>query len=101
MRQAQSASHRGRRVLHIQLAAGLLSALGLTVINLLVYGTLFLMKGPLASSWLLDGPFFFRPPWDCADFYIPQGTEALCITVLLAGSWALLLRTARRQKSVN
>ena len=156
-------------MLHIQLAAGLLSALGLAVIDLLAYGIPFLMKGPLvfrdcplynaaqggftwfdwtygqyllilsamllslgltaggatlflsqysgnyvamllkavpllialgplAGSWLLDGPFYFKPPWDYADFCIPRGTEAVCVTALLSGSMALLLWTALRQK---
>jgi len=59
---------------------------------------LLIVLGPLAGSWLLDGPFYFRAPWDYADFCIPRGTEAVCVIALLAGSMALLLWTAHRQK---
>lgn len=48
MRPFQWASRRGRRVLHTQLAAGLISALLLSVVNVTVYAVPFLSQGPLA-----------------------------------------------------
>ena len=47
-RPLQWSSRRGRRVLHTQLAAGLVSALLLSVVNVTVYAIPFLAQGPLA-----------------------------------------------------
>ena len=47
-RPLQGSSRRGRRVLHTQLAAGLVSALLLSVVNVTVYAIPFLAQGPLA-----------------------------------------------------
>lgn len=52
MRPIQCSSRRGRRVLHTQLAAGLVSALLLSVVNITIYAVPFLAQGPLAL-------------WDC------------------------------------
>lgn len=48
MRPIQWSSRRGRRVLHTQLAAGLVSALLLSVANTVIYAIPFLAQGPLA-----------------------------------------------------
>lgn len=48
MRPIQWSSRRGRRVLHTQLAAGLVSALLLSVVNVTAYAVPFLAQGPLA-----------------------------------------------------
>ena len=47
-RPIQWSSRRGRRVLHTQLAAGLVSALLLSVVNVTIYAIPFLAQGPLA-----------------------------------------------------
>ena len=47
-RPLQWSSRRGRQVLHTQLAAGLVSALLLSVVNVTVYAIPFLAQGPLA-----------------------------------------------------
>lgn len=47
-RPLQWSSRRGRRVLHTQLAAGLVSALLLSAVNVTVYAVPFLAQGPLA-----------------------------------------------------
>lgn len=52
MRPSQWSSRRGRRVLHTQLAAGMVSALLLSVANITIYAIPFLAQGPLAL-------------WDC------------------------------------
>lgn len=52
MRTIQWSSRRGRRVLHTQLAAGLVSALLLSVVNITIYAVPFLAQGLLAL-------------WDC------------------------------------
>lgn len=62
----QWSSCRGRRVLHTQLAAGLVSALLLSVVNVTVYAIPFLAQGPLAlkdcplgnSVWITGTPWF-------------------------------------------
>jgi len=168
-RAMQWASRRGRRVLHSQFAAGLCSAVGLTVVNLVIYtipllgrgpqvfwncplfnwsrsiytwfdGTygqyllfllgllgllgiaaggltlflsqysgnyismllkaipLFLVVGVLFGSWLLDRPLFFRPLSENSGLYLPKGTEAVCMGVLLVLSLSLCGGTCRRQR---
>ena len=65
-RPLQWSSRRGRRVLHTQLAAGLVSALLLSVVNITVYAVPFLAQGPLAlrdcplgnSVWDTGIPWF-------------------------------------------
>lgn len=65
-RPLQWSSRRGRRVLHTQLAAGLVSALLLSVVNITVYAVPFLAQGPLAlrdcplgnSVWDTGTPWF-------------------------------------------
>ena len=65
-RPLQWSSRRGRRVLHTQLAAGLVSALLLSVVNVTVYAIPFLAQGPLAlkdcplgnSVWVTGTPWF-------------------------------------------
>lgn len=65
-RPLQWSSRRGRRVLHTQLAAGLASALALSVVNITVYAIPFLAQGPLAlkdcplgnSVWAVGTPWF-------------------------------------------
>ena len=62
----QWSSRRGRRVLHTQLAAGLISALLLSVMNMTAYAIPFLAQGPLAlkgcplgnSVWAGGTPWF-------------------------------------------
>jgi len=54
-RATQWASRTGRRVLTVQFAAGLLSALGLTLLNLVLYGIPFLAQHPLLFR---DCPLF-------------------------------------------
>lgn len=66
MRFIQWSSRRGRRVLHTQLAAGLISALLLSVVNVTAYAIPFLSQGPLAlkdcplgnSVWGSGTPWF-------------------------------------------
>ena len=66
MRPIQWSSRRGRRVLHTQLAAGLVSALLLSVVNITIYAVPFLAQGPLAlrdcplgnSVWDTGIPWF-------------------------------------------
>ena len=65
-RPPQWSSRQGRRVLHTQLAAGLVSALLLSVVNITVYAVPFLAQGPLAlrdcplgnSVWDTGIPWF-------------------------------------------
>lgn len=65
-RPLQWSSRRGRRVLHTQLAAGLVSALLLSVVNVTAYAIPFLAQGPLAlrdcplgnSVWDTGIPWF-------------------------------------------
>ena len=65
-RPLQWSSRRGRRVLHTQLAAGLVSALLLSVVNVTAYAIPFLAQGPLAlkncplgnSVWPTGTPWF-------------------------------------------
>jgi len=65
-RPLQWSSRRGRRVLHTQLAAGLVSALLLSVVNVTAYAIPFLAQGPLAlrdcplgnSVWDTGTPWF-------------------------------------------
>lgn len=65
-RPLQWSSQRGRQVLHTQLAAGLVSALLLSVVNIAVYAVPFLAQGPLAlrdcplgnSVWDTGIPWF-------------------------------------------
>ena len=65
-RPIQWSSRRGRRVLHTQLAAGLVSALLLSVVNVTIYAIPFLAQGPLAlrdcplgnSVWDTGIPWF-------------------------------------------
>ena len=65
-RPLQWASRRGRRILHTQLAAGLVSALLLSAMNMTVYAIPFLAQGPLAlkdcplgnSVWAVGTPWF-------------------------------------------
>ncbi len=65
-RPLQWSSRRGRRVLHTQLAAGLVSALLLSVVNVTIYAIPFLAQGPLAlrdcplgnSVWDTGIPWF-------------------------------------------
>lgn len=65
-RPLQWSSRRGRRVLHTQLAAGLVSALLLSVVNVTIYVIPFLAQGPLAlkdcplgnSVWGSGTPWF-------------------------------------------
>ena len=65
-RPIQWSSRRGRRVLHTQLAAGLVSALLLSVVNVTIYAIPFLAQGPLAlkdcplgnSVWGSGTPWF-------------------------------------------
>ncbi|MDE6455472.1 MAG: hypothetical protein K2L38_06140, partial [Dysosmobacter sp.] len=65
-RPLQWSSHRGRRVLHTQLAAGLVSALLLSVMNVTIYAIPFLAQSPLAlkdcplghSVWAVGTPWF-------------------------------------------
>nr|WP_296438176.1 hypothetical protein [uncultured Acetatifactor sp.] len=65
-RSLQWSGRRGRRVLHTQLAAGLVSALLLSVVNVTVYAIPFLAQGPLAlkdcplgnSVWAVGTPWF-------------------------------------------
>ena len=65
-RPLQWSSRRGRRVLHTQLAAGLVSALLLSVVNVTIYAIPFLAQGPLAlkdcplgnSVWSSGTPWF-------------------------------------------
>ena len=66
MRFIQWSSRRGRRVLHTQLAAGLISALLLSLVNVTAYAIPFLSQGPLAlkdcplgnSVWGSGTPWF-------------------------------------------
>lgn len=66
MRPSQWSSCRGRQVLHTQLAAGLVSALLLSVANVVLYAIPFLAQGPLAlrdcplgnSVWDTGIPWF-------------------------------------------
>lgn len=66
MRPLQWSSRRGRRVLHTQLAAGLVSAWLLSAVNITVYAVPFLAQGPLAlrdcplgnSVWETGIPWF-------------------------------------------
>lgn len=65
-RPLQWSSQRGQRVLHTQLAAGLISALLLSVVNITIYAVPFLAQGPLAlrdcplgnSVWDTGIPWF-------------------------------------------
>ncbi len=59
---------------------------------------LFVAAGALLGSWLLDRPFYFKHPFESAETYIPQGTEAVCALALLVLSLLLLLWTIQRQK---
>ena len=66
MRSRQWSSRRGRRVLHTQLAAGLVSALLLGAVNVTAYAIPFLAQGPLLlkdcplgnSIWVTGTPWF-------------------------------------------
>ena len=172
-RPLQWSSRRGRRVLHTQLAAGLVSALLLSVVNVTVYAVPFLAQGPLAlkdcplgnsvwgsgtpwfnwtygqylavltgmvlalglgvgavtlflsrfsdnyvsmllkafplfvamggffATWVVGGAFFFRPAWDCAEFYVARGAEAICIGVLLVAGGALTGWSCFRQRRLE
>ena len=64
-RPLQWASRRGRRILHTQLAAGLVSALLLSAVNVTVYAIPFLSQGPLALKDCPLGNTVWRggTPW--------------------------------------
>lgn len=65
-RPLQWSSRQGRRVLHTQLAAGMVSALLLSVVNVTIYAIPFLAQGPLMlkdcplgnSVWVTGTPWF-------------------------------------------
>ncbi len=61
MRPFQWSSRRGRRVLHTQLTAGLVSALLLSVVNVIAYAVPFLAQSPLSFR---DCPLG-NSVWDC------------------------------------
>ena len=79
-RPMQWASRRGRSVLHVQMGAGLLSALALTIVNLAIYAVPFLAQGPLRfAACGLDGIWEWGTPW----FDWTYGTYLLVLVGLL------------------
>ena len=79
-RPMQWASRRGRSVLHVQMGAGLLSALALTIVNLAIYAVPFLAQGPLRfAACGLDGIWEWGTPW----FDWSYGTYLLVLVGLL------------------
>ena len=87
-RPTQWASRRGRSVLNVQMGAALLSALGLTIVNLTIYAVPFLAQGPLRfAACGLDGIWEWGTPW----FDWSYGTYLLVLVGLLL---ALSLGTA-------
>ena len=59
---------------------------------------LYIVLGPLFSSWLMTWPFWFRGLVNDVYSTIPSGTEAVCVVSLLAVGMALLLTACHRQK---
>lgn len=79
-RPMQWASRRGRAILNTQMGAALLSALGLTIVNLTVYAVPFLAQGSLRfAACGLDGIWEWGTPW----FDWTYGTYLLVLTGLL------------------
>ena len=79
-RPTQWASRRGRSVLNVQMGAALLSALGLTIVNLTIYAVPFLAQGPLRfAACGLDGIWEWGTPW----FDWSYGTYLLVLVGLL------------------
>lgn len=79
-RPMQWSSRRGRAILNTQMGAALLSALGLTAVNVTVYAIPFLAQGPLRfAACGLDGIWEWGTPW----FDWPYGAYLLVLTALL------------------
>ncbi len=79
-RPMQWSSRRGRAILNTQMGAALLSALGLTAVNVTVYAIPFLAQGPLRfAACGLDGIWEWSTPW----FDWPYGAYLLILTALL------------------
>ena len=112
------------------MAAGLVSALLLSVANIIAYAVLFLAQGPISfrdcplgnNGWghgtpwfdwiygqylailagmVLVSAFFFRPAWDYTDFFVPKGAEEVCIVVLLLVGAALTGWSCFRQRKLE
>ena len=76
----QWSARAGRKILHTQMGAALLSALVLTAVNLTVYAVPFLMKGPLRfADCGLDGLWAWGTPW----FDWTYGTYLLVLAAMI------------------
>lgn len=76
----QWSARAGRKILHTQMGAALLSALVLTAANLTVYAVPFLMKGPLRfADCGLDGLWAWGTPW----FDWTYGTYLLVLAAVI------------------